>query len=276
MKIRHLRQDEIDKQLFNSCVHFATNGSVYGYDWYLNATAKDWDFLVEGDESWVSVMPLPKVSNWLGRTKLAQPKLLPELAIYTVKPLSPKRIQAFWDAIPDEYRGGGLIMEPASVPENKGRFTVDTAGGTVLFLNQPYDDIIGDFAPEYHEGLIRAQMAGLKPAPSFKPERFADFWLKVNGKSVENEWKFHAMQRLMYQVLHRSWGGTHAVQNAQGELLAMTFLVYSHGRIFPLFTAESTAGKEVGALTFLWDGILKTHEEKSLKVKREDILVGGV
>ena len=273
MKIRHLTANELDKQLYNSCVHFATNGSIYGYDWYLNATAKDWDFLVEGDDSWTTVMPLPREKNWWGRTKLIQPRLLPELAVYSVNALSPARIQAFWDAIPAEYRSGGLVVEPASVPREPGRFTATPATGTVLLLDQPYDDIIGDFSPAYHEGLIRAQEAELRPAPSFKPERLADFWLSVNGKTAENEWTYHAMQRLMYQVLHRSWGGTQAVQDRDGKLLAMTFLVYSHNRIFPLFTAESAAGRSVGALTYLWDNVLRSHAGKSLKVKREDIAV---
>lgn len=274
MDIRLVGQDDINKQLYNSCVHFATNGSIYGYDWYLNATAKDWEMLVEFEgESWVSVMPLPYRKNWLGRTRLAQPRLLPELAVYTVKALSRKRIQTFWDAVPDRYRGGGLTVEPASVPQNPGRFTVTAATGSPLLLNQPYEDIIGDFSPAYHEGLLRAQDAELRPTSSFKPERFADFWLSVNGKSAANEWTYHAIQRLMYQVLHRSWGGTHAVCNAQGDILAMSFLVYSHDRLFPLFTTESAAGRAVGALAYLWDNLLKSHAGKSLKVRREDITV---
>lgn len=274
MDIRLIKQEDLDKQLYNSCVHFATNGSIYGYDWYLNATAKDWDLLVEVDEEkWVSVMPLPYVKNWLGRTRLEQPRLLPELAVYSVRALSPKRIQAFWDAIPAEIRSGSLTVEPASVPQTPGRFTVEAAGGTALTLNQPYEEVIGDFSPAYHEGLIRAEDAGLKPLPSFKPEKLAEFWLKVNGSSADNEWKSHAIQRLMYQVLHRSWGNTQAVAGPDGEPLAMSFIVYSHNRIFPLFTVESAEGKAVGALAFLWDNLLKTHAEKALKVRREDVVV---
>ncbi|MEM9929196.1 MAG: hypothetical protein AAF840_05220 [Bacteroidota bacterium] len=272
MDLRFIPQEDLNKQLYNSCVHFATNGSIYGYDWFLNATAKEWDLLVEvEDESWVSVMPLPRVKSWWGRVKLEQPRLVPELAVYSVRSLSPKRIQNFWDAVPQNYRGGGLTVEPASVPEAPGRFTVQAAAGTALILNQPYNEIIGDFSPAYHEGLIRAEAAGLKPGQSFKPERLADFWLKVNGASAENEWTYHAMQRLMYQVLHRSWGGTRAVVNAAGELQAMTFIIYSHSRIFPLFTVESSEGRAVGALAYLWDNLLESHAEKSLKVKREEI-----
>lgn len=274
MKIRHLRQDEIDKQLYNSAVHFATNGSIYGYDWFLNATAKDWDFLVEGDESWVSVMPLPKRTNWLGRTQLTQPRLVPELAVYSVKPLSPKRIQAFWDAVPAEYKGGELTVEPASVPQDAGRFTVETAPGSVLFLNRPYEEIIGDFGVTYHEGLLRAEDAGLRPGSVFKPETFADLWLEVNGKSKENEWTYHAMQRVMYQILHRSWGGTQAVTDGEGNPLALLFICYSHSRIFPLFSVETAAGKTQGAMTYLWDNLLRAHADRNLKIKREEVPTG--
>lgn len=273
MNIRLVRQEDLDKQLYNSCIHFATNGNIYGYDWFLNATAKEWDVLVEGD-NWESVMPLPRRKNWLGRTYLEQPRLVPELAVYTVKPLSPKRIQSFWDAVPEEYRGGGLTVEPASVPADPGRFTVDVAAGTVLFLNEPYETVIGDFPPAYHEGLLRAEDAGLKPTSSFAPEKFADLWLEVNGKSAENEWTYHAMQRIMYQVLHRSWGNTQAVQDSAGNMLAMVFVVYSHARIFPLYQVETPAGKKVGALTYLWDNLLKGHSEQNLKIKREEVLVG--
>lgn len=272
MDIRHLTQDDFDRQLYNSCVHYAVNGGVYGYDWFLNATAKDWEFIVEVEkERWVTVLPLPYIKNWWGRLRLAQPRLVPELAVYTCKPPSGKRMQAFFDAIPDRFRGGDLLVEPASVPSQPGRFAVAAAGGTALRLDQPYEEIIGDFPPEYHEGLIRAEEADLRPLPSFKPERLADFWLAVNGKTADNEWRYHAMQRIMYQVLHRSWGGTQAVSGPDGEPLAMTFLVYSHGRIFPMFTAESAAGRARGALAYLWDNVLRGHAGKSLKVKREDV-----
>ncbi|WP_116126702.1 hypothetical protein [Lewinella sp. IMCC34183] len=266
MDIRFVPQAEIDKQLYNSCVHFATNGSLYGYDWYLNATAKEWDLLVEGD-NYVTAMPLPKRRNWLGRTYLTQPLLVPDLAVYSVKPLSPKRIQSFWDAIPDDYRGGELTVEPASVPREPGRFTVSTAEGTALFLDRPYEEITDDFPSTYYERLARAEAADLLPVPVLKPEAFADFWLKVHGTGGDNEWRFHAMQRIMYQVLHRSWGNAAAVQTRDGELLAVSFNAYSHGRIFPLFRAESEAGAAAGAMTLLYDSVLRSHAGRKLKVE---------
>ena len=266
MDIRFIPQAEIDRQLYNSCVHFATNGSLYGYDWYLNATAKEWDLLVEGDK-YVSAMPLPKRTNWLGRTYLTQPPLVPDLAVYSVKPLSPKRIQAFWDAIPEHFRGGELTVEPASVPRDAGRFTVTQAQGDALFLNEEYETITDNFPAEYYSRMARSEAADLLPATTIRPETFADFWLKVNGKSADNEWKYHAMQRIMYQVLHRSWGSAAGLQTRDGRLLAVSFNAYSHGRIFPLFRAESEAGAEAGAMTLLYDTLLRSHAGRNLKIE---------
>ena len=266
MDIRFVPQEEIDKQLYNSCIHFATNGNLYGYDWYLNATAKEWDLLVEGD-NYVTAMPLPKRRNWLGRTYLTQPGLVPDLAVYSVKPLSPKRIQSFWDAIPDEFRGGELTVEPASVPAEPGRFTVHAQQGAALFLDRPIEEILDDFPPTYYESLALANDADLLPVPTLKPEAFADFWLQVNGRGGDNEWTYHAMQRIMYQILHRSWGNAAGIQTRDGELLAVSFNAYSHGRIFPLFRAESAAGARVGAMTLLYDTLLRSHAGRSLKVE---------
>jgi len=133
MDIRFIPQAHLDKQLYNSCVHFATNGSIYGYDWYLNNTAREWDVLVEGSDQYFSVLPLPHARNWWGQTRLKQPRPVPELALYSVRPLSPKRVQAFWDAVPPAYKGGHLTVEPWSIPE-KSRFKLLEASGTVLDL----------------------------------------------------------------------------------------------------------------------------------------------
>ena len=270
MDIRFIPDGEYDRQRYNSCVHFATNGSIFGYDWYLNNTAREWDLLVEGE--YTSVMPLPRRRNWRGRTYLAQPRLVPELAVYSVNALSHKRIQSFWDAIPEQYRGGELTVEPASVPQRPGRFTVTTARGEALLLNRPYAEIIDDFPSGYLRQLARAEAADLIPARPAKPEAIAEFWLAQHGRGRDHEWRFHAMQRLMYQVLHRGWGNGLAVRNRAQDILATAFVVYSHERVFPLFTAESPAGAAAGAATLLWDNLLHQHAGRQLKIKREDLL----
>lgn len=270
MDIRFIPQEEIDKQLYNSCVHFATNGSIYGYDWYLNNTARDWDVLVEGDQ-YFSVLPLPKVKNWLGQTLLEQPRLVPELALYSVRPLSPKRVQAFWDAVPDNFKKGKLVLEPWSIPE-QSRFQFSEATGSVLDLSPAYEKVIDDFPAAYFSELAKADLADLMPTGHLKPERLADLYQTYHPAKADKDWHFHTLQRLMYQALHRGWGAPFGLQTRDGELLAAYFLMYSHGRIFPLLKVVTPTGQQVGAATRLWDDILRGHCGRPLRVKREEII----
>ncbi|MEM9834953.1 MAG: hypothetical protein AAF828_00540 [Bacteroidota bacterium] len=271
MDIRFVPQEEVNRQLYNSCVHFATNGTIYGYDWFLNNTARDWDVLVEGDDQYFSVLPLPHGKNWLGRSGLVQPRLVPELALYSVRPLSPKRVQAFWDAVPKQFRSGQLTLEPWSIPP-KSRFDLTAAGGTLLDLKPTYEEVIDDFPPAYFSELAKADLADLIPTAHLKPERLAAMYRQIHGAEKHAEWSFHAYQRLMYQALHRGWGAPFGIQNRQKEVLAAFFLLYSHGRIFPLLQLVTPAGAQVGARIRLWDDILRGHSNRTMRIKREEIL----
>ncbi len=270
MDIRFIPQEEIDKQLYNSCVHFATNGSIYGYDWYLNNTARDWDVLVEGDQ-YFSVLPLPKVKNWLGQPHLEQPRLVPELALYSVRPLSAKRVQAFWDAVPADIKKGHLTLEPWSIPEIS-RFELSAAKGQLLDLSPLYEQVVDDFPASYFTEMAKADLADLMPSGHLKPERLASLYQEQHAKEKDADWHFHALQRLMYQALHRGWGSPFGLQTRAGELLAAYFLMYSHGRIFPLLQWVSPLGQQLGAATRLWDDILRGHSGRPLRIKREEVL----
>lgn len=270
MNIRFIPQEEIDRQLYNSCVHFATNGSIYGYDWWLNNTARSWDLLVEGD-NYVSALPLPHTKNWMGRQSLVQPRLVPELALYSVKPLSPKRVQAFWDAVPAQYKKGKLVLEPWSIPQQQGRFELEEATGSVLDLSPTYEEITDDFPPAFYSELAKAELADLLPTGHLKPERIAALYREQHGAGTEVDWHFHAIQRLMYQVLHRGWGGPWGIQDRNGEVLAAMFLIYSHGRLFPLAKTVTAAGAQLGAEALLWENILRAHAGRPLRIKREEL-----
>lgn len=97
MNIQRIKRDEINKTKWNSCVHFATNGNICGYKWYIDAISKDWEALIEGD--YESVMPLIWKKNWIGRKQIYVPTLMREVGIYSANALSPKRVTTFLEAI---------------------------------------------------------------------------------------------------------------------------------------------------------------------------------
>jgi hypothetical protein len=43
MAVRWVKREDIDKVKWNSCVHYAYNGNIFGYVWYLDFIGKSWN-----------------------------------------------------------------------------------------------------------------------------------------------------------------------------------------------------------------------------------------
>ena len=260
MDVRFVPQEEIDKIKWNSCVHYAPNGNIFGYKWFLDAVAKDWDALVEGD--YQSVMPLVWTKSFWGKKFLTQPSLIRELGVYTVNVLSKPRIQAFLKAIPKEFVNGKVVMNEQHIARHLDGFNYQAFKNYQLLLNQDYESIRSAYLGSMLEELEKAQEASIIPVNSLKPERIADFY-KANHAGRENlEWEFHALQRIMYNALHRGWGFATGIQNSDGELLAANFFLLSHHKVISLAPSVSKAGEKVGALPYLFDLVIRNNAQR--------------
>lgn len=262
MNIRFVPRAEIDKVKFNSCVHYANNGNVFGYLWYLDFIAKDWDALVEGD--YESVMPLPWRKNRLGQKVIVTPALIRELGVYSIHVLSPRRIAAFLEAIPAEFRGVRLRLNEQNPPPRDQGFQLRERTNQQLLLQQPYVEMSESFSRDLLLELERAERADLLPVGNISVEEVADFFRQHGAQDAETERSFHGLQRIMYNILHRGWGGSTGIRNRAGELLAVAFWIYTHKKLVSLLLLESPAGKEVGARAQLLNLQLRSHAERAL------------
>lgn len=255
--IKFFKKADIDKVKWNSCVHYATNGNIFGYMWYLDHIAKDWDALVEGD--YESVFPLVWRPGRFSGRELYQPSLMRELGIYSIHLLSPPRIKAFLEAIPEEYKYIDIRLNEQNAPPEQASFEVEARTNHQLFLNKPYEELTDDFDRSLLERLQTAEDAGLVLTSSTKPEHIADFYQKYHDKGKQSESDYHGMQRVMYNALHRGWGFASAVMNTDAELLAVNFFLYSHGKVISFMPVVSPRGRELGALAYLFNGLIRQH-----------------
>ena len=258
MNIKRISRAAIDKSKWNSCVHYANNGNVCGYIWYLDALTKDWEALIEADYG--SVFPLIWKKNWLGRKNIYQPELIIEGGLYSENILSSTRIQHFFEAIPTEYKSLKItISNQAKIPTDLG-LKVNKLSRQRLILNQPYEGLQDGFTDAFHQQLAKAADLKLQPASNLKPEKVVDFY-KVHSKNYKKE-NYFAYLRIMYNAMHRGWGFANGIADTQGNLLAVNFFIYSHGKIMLLLPATSKAGKAAGAAELLLSMLLQTHANK--------------
>ena len=251
MTLRYVAYDDIDRQLYNSCVHYALNGRAWGYKWYLDATARRFDVLVEGN--YESVMPLVHDTTWSGRPRLYNPVFTPALGVFSVHVLSQKHMGYFLreaDARFDVVDGIGFTGEPARNAEEVAWAWTDRRNYLLDVDGRDYEAIAGEYASDLLRSIARAEAADLLVHGNQKPERVAAFMVRhfPDGERLQ-----HPLLRILYNALHRGWGWTTAVTDADGELLATNAFVFTHGRIASLAPCESPAGREVGALDLLFD-----------------------
>lgn len=263
MNIRRLHRDEIIKEKWNGCVHYAPNGNVFGYMWYLDFVAKDWEALVEDD--YVSVFPLVYRQNWWGRKELYQPDLMRAMGIYSVKALSAIRIQAFLEAIPEEYTKIDITLNARNRPPRDDSFQTEDQTNHLLLLKQSYDSMKNAYHPNFQKKLKTAENKGLLPIGSIKPERLAAFFKEQRRSNATLDKQFHALQRIMYNVLHRGTGFASAIAHPDTEeLLAADFFIFSHGRMLSLASSVSPLGRELGALEMLYDYMIRSNADRPL------------
>lgn len=258
MEIKLLRREEIDKVKWNSCVHYATNGNIFGYMWYLDHIAKDWDALVEGD--YESVFPLVWKERRFSGRDLHQPRLIRELGVYSIHVLSKPRVQRFLQAIPEEYRSIDIALnEQNPVPEGLP-FQAEEQTNHQLFLNRPYEELADGFSRGLLEQLQKAEDAGLALSSNVKPEQIAAFYQEHLPRRAQDEEVFHGMQRVMYNALHRGWGFASTVlRPGDAAVLAVNFFLFSHGKVVSFMPVASAEGEEAGALPHLFNGLIRQH-----------------
>lgn len=262
MEIAFIKREEIDRHKWDSCVHFANNGHVFGYTWYLDNTAEEWDGLVEGD--YESVLPLIRKEGVKGKSWLYMPELVSAAGIFSVHVLSKQRVDAFISAIPDRFSVGTLRFLPGvRVPD-----TFKSSPGAIghrLYLNEPYEVLRQGYSPALIATLEAAEDRGLTPRHTPpKPEEIADFFRQHHPGGRTDKTTYHALQRIMYNALHRGIGFASAITDHSGLPLAMNFFLFSHGKLLSLVPLCSKAGQQQGAMERLLDLMVQTQAGKPL------------
>ena len=262
MKIQFLKREDIDKTKWNSCVHFAHNGNIFGYMWYLDNVAKEWDALVEGD--YESVFPLIGRTKYLGVKELYQPLLMRECGLYSSHQVTPQRSNAFLEAIPAEYKVLDIHLNEQQQLEtaNYPKWKLTQQKNHQLYLLKSYDDIALKYTPATVQKLEQGWMDNLIPSNAIKPEQIVDFWKKYTKNRQELDRSYHAYLRIMYNLLHRGWGNGAAILDSKQNILGVNFFVYSHSKVMRLLSAYSPEGIKKGADLLQYDLLIRNHAGK--------------
>lgn len=251
---KYIPFEKIDKNKWNGAVHYATNGNVFGYYWYLKAVLNAWDAIIEDD--YESVFPIIRQ-----RLYKEQYNVLPFLGPYSVnyinqtrfnallEPASQKNTSAFYPL--NENTPQNLL---GSIPTTSSLYwKLDSRDGYEAIYNK-YDQDIKIFLSK--EGLSDVKFsAGIKPEHIVQTKNDPDF--------LKNTYL-----RIMYNAMHRGIGFSNAIyENNSQKIKAVSFYLFSHNSIHELYHYSEKA-------EYRWvmlDLLLQNHAGKPIKIYTYDL-----
>ena len=255
--ITYLTHNQIDTQRWDECISNSPNGNVYAWSWYLDVVHPNWDALIEDD--YESVMPLTG-NRKFGISYLFQPFFTQQLGIFSKNKTDKNKVRKFIDAIPDRFKFAEIRLNSGNSFFDNCQ-NIEYHRNTELNLSLDYDFLKKNYNSNTKRDLAKAETANLKNSDDVETAEIVNLFRENRGKRIKH-WGDAEYERFMNLAdVARSKGHcfVKGVKNTDNELVAGAVFMTSHDRIVFLFSGADESNKELHALSFLIDNVIKEN-----------------
>lgn len=255
MAIHYLQYNEIDKVKWDACIDKASNGLVYGYSFYLDTMAQNWDALVLND--YEAVMPLTWNKKF-GIYYLYQPFCTASLGVFGNN-ITAVLVNNFLQSIPPRFKYWDIYLNYAN-RFHLQHFKVYDRVNLVLPLNDTYEKLFFGFRINLKQTLKKAEQFNCTVRKNIDVENVIAL-VREQGKqfSKANEQDYTRFKKLYDHLFARQKAMTYGVYLASGQLVASCVLFFSNKRIYYILAGNHVNGKSVGASHFLINAFIKEY-----------------
>lgn len=258
--IQYLQRTQIDTVKWDNCLAAATNGLVYGYSFYLDRMAGNWDALVLND--YEAVMPLPWKKKW-GISYLAHPPITASLGVFG-KSLTAEMTGLFILAIPARFKLVDLLLNPANfLPASRLQ---SIRNNYVLDLHNTYEDIYRQYRNNVRRNIKKAQQLNCRYVIGIPIEeviRLAHWQIQQQTTNIGEEDYAH-FKDLFHYLQPKQLAEACGVYTPNNELVASCVWFYSKGRAYYILVGNHPNGKTLGASHYLIDRFIEAHAGQEL------------
>lgn len=262
MSITYLTYQEIDKLKWDTCVRNAYNGLIYGYSWYLDVVAQQWDGLVQGD--YERVMPLP-YRNTLGVEYIYMPPACPQLGVFSLGQMSADTMEHFFNAIPSRFKSVNITLNKFNIAQQH------CSSKTLLCMDlmSDYDHVVKGFSTETRAAIAAAENNGLQLKAHISIDDFAEFYGR-NGGSLD-QYSSMRLVSLCKTLLNLKIAEVLAVYSRDNELLAVGLFVAYLNNATVLAAGVSKKGMKLHALHSMFNAFFASNCNKNITLDCPDV-----
>jgi hypothetical protein len=247
--LQFLNQIDINKQRWDACIQASVNPKIYALSWYLDLVGPGWTALVKGD--YEAVMPLP-VKKKFGVPFIYQPLFAQQLGLFS--PDSELSLKEFLAVIPRHYLKINVQLQPMGAEGLENLLL--KRRNYVLDLGQ-IDELRKNFNQNTTRNVKKAKVTNSSLAHDISIKEFLQ--LKRSASEVqlaEDQWLL--MEKLMRAISDRGLSEIIGVRE-NGNLESAVFFVQWKHRIYYLFSASSSKGKDLRASFRIVDDIIERN-----------------
>ncbi|MCD7971739.1 MAG: hypothetical protein LUG18_03600 [Candidatus Azobacteroides sp.] len=254
MKLVYLKNKDIDKKKWDKTVEEASNGKIYGYSWYLDIVAENWNALITDDYKYI--MPVPFYQKFKIKYSLT-PYFVQHLSIFSQEEITEEVFYIFFDYLSDKFSYLNLSI---NIPDTYIFKNASILKRTNLILNidRPYEEIYSGYKSDAKKKLKKNYVFQLKETDDI--EMITSFYKKWNGHLVPyTEEHYQQLNRLMKKAKEKGHLISSELLDENNNIAAAGFFLVSHGRSYHVIAAQSKEGKEKFANHFFIDSFIKTY-----------------
>ncbi len=253
--IIHLKNSDIDRVKWDSCIKFYPGAMPYAFSWYLDIMSPDWEALIEDD--YHAVFPLPALKKY-GFNYIATPLFLQQLGAFCPDGDLDKRTDEFLINIPDYYR---LIDLCASTDTKARGFRSTQRYDYELSLRETYDALWFDYSSDCRRNINISHRYQQEIVADVMPLEIIALFKTNIGRKAGNirERNYNRLERLMTFCIENGYGKILGIRSPKGKLLWSMFVIDFSNRITMLVTAGSRKSREMRTGYHVVDQIIREN-----------------
>ncbi|MGG9960798.1 hypothetical protein [Ferruginibacter sp. SUN106] len=257
--IQYLLHQQIDKKKWDQCIDNSANGLIYGYSFYLDTMAKQWDALVLND--YEAVMPLTFNTKY-SINYLYQPPFTAALGMFGNN-ITADLLNKFLSAIPEKFKYWDIYFNHGNYFTLSG-FSLYERMNYILHLNSTYEDLYSKFKESTQRNIKKfAQLKGEIKKDIPVPEVITLSKQQTGAFATLDDDDFKRISNL-YNLLHQQHKAVTYGAYSNQQLVASAAFFIDQARAYYILVGNHPDGKTVGASHALINAFIKDHAGQNL------------
>ncbi|MGQ9621238.1 MAG: hypothetical protein ACUVTX_09690 [Bacteroidales bacterium] len=258
--IIYLRNKEIDRNLWDTCLRNSGYIKPYAYSWYLDIMAPGWEALI--DDEYDSVFPVPGFKKY-GIKYITTPIFLQQLGAFSPDKPVERVVHEFIYYLPEFFRFVDLCVGQKI---NSAGYTVTERSNYILPLNRNYDEIWNSFSSDCRRNINLASQNSIVYTTEVKPKELINLFIENTGTGIKGikQKDYERLETLMNHCLFNRKGRIIGVRSGGNTLVFGIFIVEIPGSKTLLFTANTMESREKRINYQIISELIKENESTSI------------